>query len=282
MSDPVSSLLQRSLAGATTAQKNDALAKSGRTDKTGATGAQPQAQKNATLPTDTIEVAFLNDKAGTISRILENVSSSAATIRDTQGRIEKITALLEQAGGIAVRARDTLKAAEDKAPLRSKLDELSARFAKVLPEIDAIATQVANPPNLLQGQDLETILDPNARANTITQSIFISSSGLGLYPIDFANSEADSADMMRGIVTNALDEVRLYAQQMNAELNTLQTRQDFSLNAIQLLSSQASAPVLGSASEETANLMALQLRQQLAGSDTSLANESQRALLQQF
>ncbi len=280
MSDPISSLLQRNLSGIASSQKGDAVNKASRGTNNTTTGTQPQ---SATAQSgDSVDVAFLNDKADTIARILENVSNSVSTIRDAQGRLGKITALLEQAGGIAVRARDTIKTSDDRAAIKPKLDELTARFAKVLNDIDATAAAVTNPPNLLQGEDLDTVLDANARANTITQSIFISSSGLGLYPIDYGETDAATADVMRGIVTNALDEVRLYGQQLAGEMNTLQTRQDFSLNAMQLLSSQASAPVLSSASEETANLLALQLRQQLAGNDISLANENQRALLQQF
>lgn len=281
MSDPVSSLLSRTLANTSGTQKNDALAKATRTDKTGAGTPTPQATP-VTPQADTIDVTFLNDKANTIARILENVGNSVSTIRDAQGRLDKITALLEQAGGIAVRARDTIKTTEDRAAIRPKLDELTARFAKVLTDIDATATTVTNPPNLLQGEDLETVLDTNSRANTMTQSIFISSSGLGLYPIDYGDADAATADMMRGIVTNALDEIRLFGQQLAGEMNTLLTRQDFSLNAMQLLSTQTAAPVLSSTAEEAANLLALQLRQQLAGNDVSLANENQRALLQQF
>lgn len=281
MSDPVSSLLSRTLANTSGTQKNDALAKATRTDKTGAGTPTPQATP-VTPQADTIDVTFLNDKANTIARILENVGNSVSTIRDAQGRLDKITALLEQAGGIAVRARDTIKTTEDRAAIRPKLDELTARFAKVLTDIDATATTVTNPPNLLQGEDLETVLDTNSRANTMTQSIFISSSGLGLYPIDYGDADAATADMMRGIVTNALDEIRLFGQQLAGEMNTLLTRQDFSLNAMQLLSSQTAAPVLSSTAEEAANLLALQLRQQLSGNDVSLANENQRALLQQF
>ncbi|MES2729282.1 MAG: hypothetical protein V4621_04180 [Pseudomonadota bacterium] len=284
MSDPVSSLLQRSLAGATNTLKSDALTKSVRADKPIPTGNQVNqaAQPNAGLPADTIDVSFLNDKAGTIARILENVGDSVSTIRDAQGRIGKITALLEQAGGIAVRARDTLKSTEDRAEIRPKLEELSTRFAKVLAEIDATAAESANPPNLLQGEDLQTIIDTGARGNSITQSIFISSGGLGLYPMEFGDATAPVADNVRGTVSNALDEVKLFSQQLAGDMNTLQTVQDFSLNAMQLLSSQASAPVLSSTAEEAANLLALQVRQQLAGSDVSLANENQRALLQQF
>ena len=279
MSDPVSSLLQRSLVGTSATSKTEQSAKAGKVDKTLSLPTQPQ---SPTPTVDNVDVNFLDNKTNTIARILENIGGSVSTLRDAQGRINQIVGLLEQAGGIAVRARDTLKASDDRNAIRPKLAELSTRYADVLAKIDAVAAQVSNPPNLLRGEDLETVFDAGARANTITQSIFISSGGLGLYPIDYAEAEAQIADTARATVTNALDEIRLFAQQLNGDMNMLLTRQDFSLNAMQLLSSQGAAPVLGSTSEETANLLALQLRQQLAGGEMSLAGENQRTLLQQF
>ncbi len=283
MSDPISSLLQRSLTG-TSARGADASAKSGGTasvTKAGpATTNTTAAPATGAIPVDELDVAYLNEKADSIAKVLEKISDSVSTIRDTQGRLGQITSLLEQAGGIAVRARDTLKASPDADAVKSKLDELSTRFAKVLDEIDAVATKTDIVPNLLQGESLETGFDAAGTVSFETPGIFIGSKGLGLYPIAYAESTAEEADDVRAQVTNSLDQLKLFRQQLGSDLNTLQTRQDFSLNAMQILSTDSA--VLPSSAEESANLLALQLRQQLAGSDVTLAGESARALLRQF
>ena len=289
MSDPISSLLQRSLTSVNTTRGTDSASK---TEKAGATAAVTSATTSTTdtaasaTPVDQLDVSFFDEKAGTIATILNNISSSVSTVRDTQDRLSQITALLEQAGGIAIRARDTLKAtsATEELPeaIQTKLDELSTRYAKVLNDIDATASETEVPPNLLQGENLVTEFDTSGRVTSETQGIFIGSRGLGLYPINFAESTAEEADQARATVSTAIDEVKLFKQQLGSDLNTLQTRQDFSLNAMQLLSSQTAAPVLPSSAEESANLLALQLRQQLSGTEYTMANDAQRSLLQQF
>lgn len=279
MSDPISSLLQRSLSGVNTTRGADVS----KVDKTGVkTAVTTDASATTNSPVDQLDVSYLDEKAGTIAKILGNISDSVSVVRDTQDRLNQITALLEQAGGIAIRARDTLRTTEDVSTVQSKLDELSTRFAKTLTDIDATASTTTAIPNLLQGETLVTSFDASDRITAETPGIFIGSAGLGLYPIAYAEATPEQADNVRAAVTTAIDEVKLYKQQLGSDLNTLQTRQDFSLNAMQLLSSQSAAPVLPSSAEESANLLALQLRQQLSGNEFTLANDTQRALLQQF
>lgn len=280
MSDPISSLLQRSLSGANNARGTDSASKAEKAGKV-----TPDAVTNTTTnatPVDQLDVSYLDEKAGTIARILDNISDSVSNLRETQGRLGQITALLEQAGGIAVRARDTIRSTADTDSLKAKLDDLSTRFAKVLSEIDAVAQQSDTSPNLLQNESLTTNFDSNGRVSSETPGIFIGSAGLGLYPINYSEATAEDADATRAAVTTALDEIKLYRQQLGSDLNLLQTRQDFSLNAMQLFATTSDAPVLPSSAEESANLLALQLRQQLSGNDFTLANDQQRALLQQF
>lgn len=278
MTDPINTLLQRSLLtlGGTKAAADKSVGKAEAATETvttqQASPAKPQSVE--------LDVRFISEKAGKLENILANLETSVLTIRDGMERLSRVSDLLEVAGGTAVRARDVINGTAQTENPEAKLADLNKLFLETLQNIDTLAN--ANPygKNLLAGETVVTQFDVEGRATMETAGIILNTTELGIEAAPFESAE--QADALRALVVSVTDELKLFKQQLTADINTIQTKQDFSLNAMQILSEKAVGNVLPSGAEEAANLLALQLRQQLSGSDFGLASDQQRTLLRQF
>jgi flagellin-like hook-associated protein FlgL len=76
-----------------------------------------------------------------------------------------------------------------------------------------------------------------------------------------------------------LTSLRTQASAFGSTLSTVQTRNDFTKNLINVLQTGSDNLVLADTNEEGANLLALQTRQSLSTTALSLANQSNQAVL---
>ena len=81
---------------------------------------------------------------------------------------------------------------------------------------------------------------------------------------------------------NAIDIAVTLRHHVTSDIMLIQTRQEFSQNTIETLNAGASTIRLNDLGEEAANLLALQIRQQLGETAEPLASEAQQYLLKQF
>ncbi len=83
-------------------------------------------------------------------------------------------------------------------------------------------------------------------------------------------------------LTNALTSLKSLSSSFGANLSVAQTRQDFTKDLAEVLSTGASNLVNADANEEAANLLSLQTRQQLSQTALSLSSQSDQAVLRLF
>jgi protein subunit release factor B len=81
---------------------------------------------------------------------------------------------------------------------------------------------------------------------------------------------------------NGIDIAVTLRHQVTSDMMLIQTRQEFSQNAMASLNAGSEKIELKDLGDEAANLLALQIRQQLSETVEPLASEAQQSLLKQF
>jgi flagellin-like hook-associated protein FlgL len=157
-------------------------------------------------------------------------------------------------------------------------------FNNVLSQIDALAGDSSyNGINLLMGDQLKIVFNETGTSSLTVQGVTFDSAGLGLSPVSTGTFQSNAnIDNVLSAVDTALKTLRTQASAFGANLNTVQTRQDFTKGLIQTLQTGADALVLADTNEEGANLLALQTRQSLSSTALSLSAQNDQAVLRLF
>lgn len=150
-------------------------------------------------------------------------------------------------------------------PLNTSLvapPELQEGYEALLDQLDRIAVDANyRGINLLQKENLTTAFNEARTSTLITEGIDATSKGLGLQREDFASIEAVQLKIEQ--VREARLALREYLGTLASDLNIVQTREDFTRNTISILQSGRDDLVLDDANETGAELLALQVRQQI-------------------
>ena len=109
-----------------------------------------------------------------------------------------------------------------------------------------------------------------------------SSKGLGLSSARNNWQRDSDIDFAISQVESAVTELRTMASDFGNNYSIVQTRQDFTDNLINVLTEGSDNLTLADMNEESANMLALQTRQQLAINSLSLASQASQAVLKLF
>lgn len=228
-----------------------------------------------------IAVTSLTQKAQDIQNLLDGLERSISTLQTARDVINEVVGHIEEAGGLTVRARNTLSTPAGYEGNKERLTELEERYTSVLEKIDAtVATAAVKGVNLLKGDTLTTSFDQDGNSTLATQGYNLTSKGLEFRKADF--SSLFKVQDSRIDVMNAIDIAVTLRHQVTSDMMLIQTRQEFSENTIETLNAGASTIKLTDLGEEAANLLTLQVRQQLSETDEPLASEAQQFILKQF
>ena len=218
----------------------------------------------------------LSDRAGDLGTLKSNIDQAVSTIGAAIDGIEGITDLVEQAKGLATKAKSSGDATE-----RSSL---AAQFDDILTQINDLARDSSyNGVNLIDGGSDELTVDFNEDSTsrlTISHLKTNASAG-GLSIGGAANNFATDGDVDTALsaVNSALTELRTNAATLGSNNTVLQTRLEFTGKLVNTLESGAGKLTLADLNEESANLLALQTRQQLSTNALALSAQSERSVL---
>ena len=134
--------------------------------------------------------------------------------------------------------------------------------------------------NLLQNQDLKVTFNENRSAWLDVKGKDASSAALGLTTTEW-NTIEDIAQSLKEI-SSALNQIRTISAELGSYYNIVLSRQDFTENLINVLEEGADKLTLADMNEESANMLALQTRQQLATNSLSLASQAAQSILRLF
>ena len=160
-------------------------------------------------------------------------------------------------------------------------------------QIDSLAKDAGfNGVNLLQGDKVTIAFNEKGGKNQTKldiQGTSLTSDNIGIQQAGNAqvagtiNFQNDSdLEKATTALTSALTSLKSLSSTFGANLSVAQTRQDFTKDLADVLSTGAANLVNADANEEAANLLSLQTRQQLSQTALSLSSQSDQAVLRLF
>ena len=134
--------------------------------------------------------------------------------------------------------------------------------------------------NLLQPEKLTVKFNEDNTAALEVQGRDMSSQALGFTIFDWQTQ----GDVNKSIeeLSSAINSIRNYSSELGNNYNIITTRQDFTESLINVLTEGVDKLTLADMNEESANMLALQTRQQLAINSLSLASQASQSILKLF
>jgi len=221
----------------------------------------------------------LDNRASDLNSLKSNIDLAVSTIQAAIDGIDAITDLVQQAKGLASNAKATGNTNE-----RSTL---AVQFNELLSQIDSIANDSTfNGINLLQASpdNLDVVFNEDNTSNLTITGLDSTTASTGINLAVAGNNFGANANIDTALtaVSAALVTLRGNASTMGSSNTILKTRLDFTQNLVNTLEGGSGKLTLADLNEESANLLALQTRQQLGLNSLSLAAQSERAILSLF
>ena len=161
--------------------------------------------------------------------------------------------------------------------------ELAAQFDSILKQIDRVAKDSSyKGVNLLQNNDLKVVFNEDRSSDLIVKGQDASSAGLRIAAA--VNDWKTDMDVETAIkaVEDAVNTLRSMSSELGNNYSIVQSRETFTQNMINVLEEGADKLTLADMNEESANMLALQTRQQLAINSLSLASQAAQSVLKLF
>ncbi len=163
-------------------------------------------------------------------------------------------------------------------------DTYVEQFNTILEQIDQLASDASyKGVNLLKGDNLKVVFNEDRSSFLEVKGDNADSAGLELSEV--AAGGWNSIDALEGSITSiesAINELRDMATKFGNNYSIVETRQEFTENLINVLEEGADDLTLADMNEESANMLALQTRQQLATNSLSLASQAAQSVLSLF
>ncbi len=134
--------------------------------------------------------------------------------------------------------------------------------------------------NLLREQDLILTFNENRSSRLSVQGKDASAKALGLSSAAWETVEDVSLSLEA--LSSALNQIRQMTSELGNYYSIVTTRENFTQNLINVLTEGADKLTLADMNEESANMLALQTRQQLAVNSLSLASQASQSILKLF
>jgi flagellin-like hook-associated protein FlgL len=221
----------------------------------------------------------LGNNAKDFDALKSNIDLAISTIQAAIDGIDAISELVNQAKGLASNAKTTGNTNE-----RSTL---AVQFNELLGQIDTIANDSSfNGTNLLQAtpDNLAVEFNTDNTSNLTITGLDATTATSGINITDATNNFKDNAaiDVALTRISEALTDLRSKASTMGSRNTILATRLDFTENLVNTLEGGEGKLTLADLNAESANLLALQTRQQLGINSLALAAQSERSILALF
>ena len=221
----------------------------------------------------------LSDTATDFDALKSNIDLAISTIQTAIDGIDAISELVNQAKGLASNAKATGNTSE-----RSTL---AVQFNELLSQINTIANDSSfNGTNLLQAtpDNLAVEFNTDNTSNLTITGLDSTTATSGINIAVAANNFGLNANIDTALtaISSALTTLRSNASTMGSRNTILSTRLDFTENLVNTLEGGTGKLTLADLNEESANLLALQTRQQLGINSLALAAQSERSILALF
>ena len=157
----------------------------------------------------------------------------------------------------------------------------ASQYNSILNQYDALIKDASYKGiNLLQTDRLTVKFNETNTSDLLIEGRDMCSKALGFTIFEWQTQE----DINKSIeeLTSAINSIRNYSSELGNNYNIITTRQDFTESLVNVLTEGADKLTLADMNEESANMLALQTRQQLAINSLSLASQASQSILKLF
>jgi len=213
-------------------------------------------------------------RAGDLAARKDAMGEAIQAVKAASQGIDALVKLIEQAKGLTAAARSASTA--DAVTLAAQFDELMTQVDELAGDAGYKGT------NFLDSADLVVDFNEDASSSLTITGFDASASGLGVAVA--ANGWAASGDVDAAVadLDAALSTLRTSGKTLASSSGVVTTRQEFTTNLINTLTTGADALTAADTNEEGANMLALQTRQQLGVVALQLSNQAQQSILRLF
>jgi flagellin-like hook-associated protein FlgL len=220
-----------------------------------------------------------DNRASDLTSLKTNIDLGISAVQAAIDGIDSISALVEQAKGLASNARSSGNTSE-----RSTL---AVQYNELLSQINQLANDSTfNGTNLLKADpdDLAVVFNAANTSNLTITGLDATTASTGINLGVAANGFGLNANIDAALtaISAALTELRGNAATFGSTNTILKTRLDFTENLSNTFEAGSGKLTLADLNEESANLLALQTRQQLGLNSLALASQSERSILSLF
>ena len=214
------------------------------------------------------------NRANDLSTRKDDMGEAIQTVKAALQGIDGITNLIQQAKGLAASALSATTA--DRATLAQQFDALRTQIDQLAGDSSYKGT------NFLKSGNLTVQFNEAASSSLTITGFDATSTGLGIAAS--TNAWAGDADISAASTSldNALNTLRTDAQTLSSSNGVITTRQDFTTNLINTLTTGADQLTAADTNQEGANMLALQTRQQLGVVALQLSSQAQQSILRLF
>ena len=217
--------------------------------------------------------AALQAKSGTF--VVEKTAEDQIKISNTDKSV---------AWGLSGTINGLTFAADVKATQPNDRTSAQDQYNEILNQIDMLAKDSGyKGVNLLQAENLTVNFNEDRTSSLLVQGKNADVEGLKL-PAgeDWDNADNVALETALNSVDDAINTLRNWAAEFGNNYAILQSRENFTENLVNVLTEGADKLTLADMNEESANMLALQTRQQLAINSLSLASQAAQSVLQLF
>lgn len=235
-------------------------------------------------PTNFFTAQALNGRSEDLSARLDGISKGINTVKAADKGITGMTSLLKQAQGIAKDARALSTDTGDAQAQKDRAD-LANQFNDLLDQINSLAKDSGyDGVNLIQGDDLTVEFAEKAGSSNIDLKGFNADAGGSVVTVDDqVASEWQAGNTAIETAIKDLEDsqanLRAESKKLSSNLAILTTRQDFTKNMVNTLTTGAAELTNADLNEEAANLLALNTQQSLGVNSLSLASQASQGVL---
>lgn len=242
--------------------------------------------KNAAELKTAIETALKEGAAGVLKNVMEFsvTADGKVSVTAKAGYQVSLTGAGDFAGqGDKDEDGSVTNVSTSTVDVNTDREKYAEQFNEIMKQIDNLAKDSGYKGiNLLQMNTLTVIFNEDRSSQIEVKGVDASSTGLKISnPVDSWQTDEDINKSITE-AENAISELRIMASDYGNYYSIVQNRQDFTKNLINVLTEGADNLTLADMNEESANMLALQTRQQLAINSLSLASQAAQGVLQLF
>lgn len=241
-------------------------------------------------PNAYFQARALDDRASDLGNLLQDMGQAIQTIKAATNGLDTIEGLLDDAKAKASQASASNVDAE-RETYRAAFESLMTQIEQVAKDSGYKGVNLLANTSGTSGESLAVQFNETNTSNiTVTGADYDDTAQTGTGNIGIGATVADDwtvandANIQTALtqVSTALSTVRSQSSSFATSANIIQSRVDFTQESIANLTEGSGKLVLADMNQESANLLALQTRQQLGTTALSLTSQAEQGVLRLF